>query len=194
MPGGSAPHGIHNRDLMLDLSFQHVMKFLFDRNKRLVFFGIRKHGGMAQLPVGTLLFGAPDSRRRPHPGRYRSWREGAYRHGLRIDYRAHLTTDGGHLRPAPAGLHYPYGRASHGDRQRPGPAVNSRRGPLFYAHIMLADGDTVVGGRLFPETLAAEAECVVNELRGPVTFRTYDPRTGQLVLAFQENAPQDKPS
>ena len=66
--------------------------------------------------------------------------------------------------------------------------------PFFHAHIMLADGDTVVGGRLFPETLAAEAECVVNELNGPVTLRTYDPRTGQLVLAFQQNVPVDKPS
>jgi len=66
--------------------------------------------------------------------------------------------------------------------------------PFFHAHILLADVDTVVGGRLFPETLAAEAECVVNELKGPATHRTYDPRTGQLALSFHQSAPADKPS
>jgi uncharacterized protein len=57
--------------------------------------------------------------------------------------------------------------------------------PFFHAHILLADTDTVLGGRLFPETLAAEAECLVNELKGPATLRSYDSRTGQLVLGFQ---------
>jgi predicted DNA-binding protein with PD1-like motif len=66
--------------------------------------------------------------------------------------------------------------------------------PFFHAHILLADVDMVVGGRLFPETLAAEAECIVSELRGPAAHRVYDPRTGQIALAFHQNAPEDRPS
>lgn len=61
--------------------------------------------------------------------------------------------------------------------------------PFFHAHIMLADENTIIGGRLFPETLAAEAECVVEELRGPPTDRFYDACTGQLALAFDRTAP-----
>jgi len=64
--------------------------------------------------------------------------------------------------------------------------------PFFHAHILLADVNTVVGGRLFSETLAADAECVVNELRGPATLRAYDPRIGQLALSFWENAPEER--
>lgn len=56
--------------------------------------------------------------------------------------------------------------------------------PFFHAHILLADVETVVGGRLFSETLADEAELVVNELKGPPPRRAYDTRTGQLALVF----------
>ncbi|MGD9332339.1 MAG: DUF296 domain-containing protein [Desulfobacterales bacterium] len=56
--------------------------------------------------------------------------------------------------------------------------------PFLHAHIVLADENTVIGGRLFSDTLAAEAECVIEELRGPAAARDYDARTGQLVLAF----------
>jgi predicted DNA-binding protein with PD1-like motif len=66
--------------------------------------------------------------------------------------------------------------------------------PFFHAHILLADVNAVVGGRLFSETLAADAECVVNELRGPAALRTYDSRIGQLALSFLENAPEDRSS
>ena len=66
--------------------------------------------------------------------------------------------------------------------------------PFFHAHILLADVDTVVGGRLFSETLAADAECVVTEFRGPATQRAYDPRIGQLALYFLENTPEDRSS
>ena len=66
--------------------------------------------------------------------------------------------------------------------------------PFFHAHILLADVNTVVGGRLFSETLAADAECVVNEICGPSTLRVYDPRIGQLALSFLENAPEDRSS
>lgn len=64
--------------------------------------------------------------------------------------------------------------------------------PFFHAHIVLADVDTVIGGRLFSETLAAEAECLVEELRGPSTHRVYDHRTGQLALAFALTSPEDR--
>ena len=62
--------------------------------------------------------------------------------------------------------------------------------PFFHAHILLADVNTVVGGRLFSETLAADAECIVSELLGPGTHRVYDPRTGQIALTFHQNAPE----
>ena len=61
--------------------------------------------------------------------------------------------------------------------------------PFFHAHIVLANENTIIGGRLFPETLAAEAECVVEELCGPPTDRFLDARTGQLVLAFDRTTP-----
>ena len=57
--------------------------------------------------------------------------------------------------------------------------------PFFHAHIQLADEKSVLGGRLFPETLAAEAECLVEELRGPLTDRCFDAVSGQLALTFQ---------
>lgn len=57
--------------------------------------------------------------------------------------------------------------------------------PIFHAHIVLVDENTVIGGRLFSETTAAEAECIVEELCGPPTLRRHDARTGQLVLTFQ---------
>lgn len=57
--------------------------------------------------------------------------------------------------------------------------------PFFHAHIVLVDENTVIGGRLFSETTAAEAECIVEELCGPPTLRRHDARTGQLVLTFQ---------
>lgn len=60
--------------------------------------------------------------------------------------------------------------------------------PFFHAHIVLADDTTIIGGRLFPNTLAAEAECVVEELCGPPTDRLQDARTGQLTLAFHRTA------
>ena len=66
--------------------------------------------------------------------------------------------------------------------------------PFFHAHILLADVETVVGGRLFSETLAAEAELVVNELKGPPPRRVYDARTGQLALVFHESTPENSPS
>lgn len=61
--------------------------------------------------------------------------------------------------------------------------------PVFHAHIMLADENTIIGGRLFPETRVAEAECVVEELRGPPTYRFHDAATGLLALAFDRTAP-----
>jgi len=61
--------------------------------------------------------------------------------------------------------------------------------PFFHAHIVLADESTIIGGRLFPDTIAAEAECVVEELCGPPTVRRLDDRTGQLALAFDQTAP-----
>lgn len=57
--------------------------------------------------------------------------------------------------------------------------------PFFYAHIQLADETTVVGGRLFSETLAVEADCLVEELSGPATDRCYDAASGQLALVFR---------
>lgn len=57
--------------------------------------------------------------------------------------------------------------------------------PFFHAHIQLADAETVIGGRLFSPTLAAEAECLVEELCGPGTARRYDQKSGQLALTFQ---------
>jgi predicted DNA-binding protein with PD1-like motif len=63
--------------------------------------------------------------------------------------------------------------------------------PFFQAHIMLADEDAVIGGRLFSETLATEAECVVEELLGPPADRNYDTITGQLALTFHPTAPED---
>ena len=66
-----------------------------------------------------------------------------------------------------------------------GVLTTRRSRPFLHAHIMLADENTVIGGRLFSETLAAEAECVVEELRGPPAERFYDDLTGQLVLGFQ---------
>ena len=65
------------------------------------------------------------------------------------------------------------------------------RQPFFQAHILLADEDTVIGGRLFSETLAAEAECLVEELLGPPADRNYDTITGQLALTFHPTAPED---
>ena len=59
--------------------------------------------------------------------------------------------------------------------------------PFFQAHIMLADETTIIGGRLFSETIAAEAECIVEELLGPLTDRCYDTSTGQLALTFLPN-------
>jgi len=59
--------------------------------------------------------------------------------------------------------------------------------PFFQAHIMLADENTTIGGRLFSETIAAEAECVVEELCGPLTDRCHDTNTGQLALTFLPN-------
>lgn len=67
-------------------------------------------------------------------------------------------------------------------------------GPFFHAHIMLADEETIIGGRLFPQTLVAEAECVVAELIGPPADRSYDTRTGQLALTFHPTAPDDSGS
>ncbi len=64
-------------------------------------------------------------------------------------------------------------------------------GPFLHAHIMLADEETIIGGRLFAPTLVAEAECVVAELTGPPAYRSYDTRTGQLALAFHPTAPDD---
>ena len=66
--------------------------------------------------------------------------------------------------------------------------------PFFQAHILLADEDTVIGGRLFSETLAAEAECLVEELLGPPADRNYDTITGQLALTFHPTAPEDADS
>jgi predicted DNA-binding protein with PD1-like motif len=66
--------------------------------------------------------------------------------------------------------------------------------PFFHAHILLADENTVIGGRLFSETLAAEAECVVEELCGPPTDRVYDASTGQLALTFQQTKPENTES
>ena len=60
--------------------------------------------------------------------------------------------------------------------------------PFFNAHIQLADENSVIGGRLFSETLAAEADCVVEELCGPVTDRRYDAVSGQLALTFKPGA------
>jgi predicted DNA-binding protein with PD1-like motif len=60
--------------------------------------------------------------------------------------------------------------------------------PFFHAHILLADVGGVLGGRLFSETLAAEAEVVVNELKGPPNRRVYDTRTGQLALVFSPDS------
>jgi predicted DNA-binding protein with PD1-like motif len=57
--------------------------------------------------------------------------------------------------------------------------------PFFHAHIQLADEKTVCGGRLFSETLVAEAECVVEELCGPLTDWRYDADSGQLALTFK---------
>ena len=59
-----------------------------------------------------------------------------------------------------------------------------RNRPFFHAHIQLADENTVVGGRLFSKTLAADAECIVEEFCGPATERIYDADTGQLALTF----------
>jgi hypothetical protein len=56
---------------------------------------------------------------------------------------------------------------------------------------MLADEGTIIGGRLFSQTLVAEAECVVAELIGPAADRSYDTRTGQLALTFHPTAPDD---
>lgn len=61
--------------------------------------------------------------------------------------------------------------------------------PFLHAHIVLADENTILGGRLFSDTLAAEAECVVEELCGPPTVRRHDDRTGQLALTFHQTAP-----
>jgi predicted DNA-binding protein with PD1-like motif len=63
--------------------------------------------------------------------------------------------------------------------------------PFFHAHILLADEDSVIGGRLFSDTLAAEAECVIEELLGPPADRSYDNVTGQLALTFDPTAPED---
>lgn len=60
-----------------------------------------------------------------------------------------------------------------------------REGPFLHAHIQLADENAVIGGRLFSDTLAAEAECLVEELCGPKTERRYDVQSGQLALTFQ---------
>ena len=57
--------------------------------------------------------------------------------------------------------------------------------PFFHAHIQLADHNTTVGGRLFSKTLAADAECIVEEFCGPAAHRMYDADTGQLTLTFQ---------
>ena len=61
--------------------------------------------------------------------------------------------------------------------------------PFLHAHILLADENTIIGGRLFSETRAAEAECIVEELCGPPTIRRHDDRTGQLALTFHQTAP-----
>jgi predicted DNA-binding protein with PD1-like motif len=61
--------------------------------------------------------------------------------------------------------------------------------PFLHAHILLADEKAVIGGRLFSETLAAEAECLIEELCGPATHRMYDTRTGQLALTFAQSEP-----
>jgi uncharacterized protein len=61
--------------------------------------------------------------------------------------------------------------------------------PFLHAHIVLADENTIIGGRLFSDTWAAEAECIVEELCGPPTIRRHDDRTGQLALTFHQTAP-----
>jgi uncharacterized protein len=61
--------------------------------------------------------------------------------------------------------------------------------PFLHAHIVLADENTMIGGRLFSDTLAAEAECIVEELCGPPTIRRHDDRTGQLALTFHQTTP-----
>jgi predicted DNA-binding protein with PD1-like motif len=58
--------------------------------------------------------------------------------------------------------------------------------PFLHAHIVLADENTIIGGRLFSDTLAAEAECIIEELCGPPTVRRHDDRTGQLALTFHQ--------
>lgn len=63
--------------------------------------------------------------------------------------------------------------------------------PFFHAHIQLADETSVIGGRLFSETLAVEAECEVEELCGPVTDRRYNAASGQLALIFQPGVGED---
>lgn len=62
--------------------------------------------------------------------------------------------------------------------------------PFLHAHIVLADEKAIIGGRLFSDTLAAEAECLVEELCGPPTVRRHDDRTGQLALTFHQNVTQ----
>ena len=57
--------------------------------------------------------------------------------------------------------------------------------PFLHAHILLADENTIIGGRLFSETRVTEAECIIEEFRGPIAYRRHDAHTGQLVLAWQ---------
>ena len=82
----------HN--LRLDLSPQHVMKFLFGMNKRLVFFGIWWHEGVEELSGGAALHWSFGRRRRSDPGRHHPGAGATDRDGPRIDHRSrHIATD-----------------------------------------------------------------------------------------------------